>query len=61
MDDIITGVFSSTMMEDWANDDANLLGWRAETAETAFEKTPAGDVEISEQEYYGSVHENWPT
>jgi ketol-acid reductoisomerase len=55
MDDIITGVFSSTMMEDWANDDINLLTWRAETAETAFEKTPAGDVEISEQEYYDNA------
>ncbi|GAA4893988.1 ketol-acid reductoisomerase [Flaviramulus aquimarinus] len=52
MDDIIEGRFSQGMMEDWANDDANLLGWRAATAETAFEKTPAGDVEISEQEYY---------
>ena len=51
-DDIIDGTFSRVMMEDWANDDANLLKWRAETAETAFEKTPAGDVEISEQEYF---------
>ncbi len=52
MDDIIEGRFSAGMMEDWANDDKDLLGWRAATAETAFEKTPAGDVEISEQEYY---------
>ncbi len=52
MDDIITGHFSKTMMEDWANDDVNLLKWRADTAETAFEKTPAGDVEIDEQEYF---------
>ncbi|ULC59332.1 ketol-acid reductoisomerase [Flaviramulus sp. BrNp1-15] len=52
MDDIMEGKFSSGMMQDWANDDKDLLGWRAETAETAFEKTPAGDVEISEQEYY---------
>ena len=51
-DDIINGTFSRVMMEDWANDDVNLLGWRAETAETAFEKTPAGDMEISEQEYF---------
>lgn len=51
-DDIITGHFSKTMMEDWANDDANLLKWRAETAETAFEKSTTGNVEISEQEYY---------
>jgi len=52
MDDIMTGHFSKTMMEDWANDDKNLLGWRAETGETAFEKTPAGSDEISEQDYY---------
>ena len=52
MDDIIEGRFSAGMMADWANDDKDLLGWRAETAETAFEKTPAGNVEISEQEYY---------
>ncbi|HZL12424.1 MAG TPA: ketol-acid reductoisomerase [Prolixibacteraceae bacterium] len=52
MDDIMSGDFSKTMMEDWANDDKNLLTWRAETGKTAFEKTPAGDVKISEQEYF---------
>ena len=52
MDDIMSGHFSKTMMEDWANDDVNLLTWRAETGETAFEKTPAADVKISEQEYF---------
>lgn len=52
MDDIMSGEFSSTMMKDWANDDINLLTWRKATGETAFEKTPAGDVEISEQEYF---------
>ncbi len=52
MDDIMSGHFSKTMMEDWSNDDKNLLTWRAETGETAFEKTAAGDDAISEQEYY---------
>ncbi|GGG46180.1 ketol-acid reductoisomerase (NADP(+)) [Croceivirga lutea] len=52
MDDIMSGHFSKTMMEDWANDDKNLLTWRAETGETNFEKTPAGNDDISEQEYY---------
>jgi ketol-acid reductoisomerase len=52
MDDIMDGTFSSTMMEDWAKGDENLLKWRAATGETAFEKTPASDVEISEQEYF---------
>jgi len=52
MDEIMSGHFSKTMMEDWASDDKNLLTWRAETGETAFEKTPAGTMEISEQEYF---------
>ncbi len=52
MDDIMSGHFSKTMMEDWANDDKNLLTWRAATGETAFEKTPAGTQNISEQDYY---------
>jgi len=52
MDDIIQGEFSSTMMKDWANDDADLHRWRAETAETSFEQAPDSDTEISEQEYY---------
>jgi ketol-acid reductoisomerase len=51
-DDIMSGEFSRTMMEDWANDDANLLTWRAATQETAFEKTPNTDQDIPEQEYY---------
>ena len=52
MDDIITGDFSSGMMEDWANDDKKLLTWREATAETNFEKSTAGDMDIPEQEYY---------
>ena len=51
MDDILSGEFSKTMMEDWSNDDKNLLTWREETRQTAFEKTEgAGD--ISEQEHF---------
>ena len=53
--DIITGAFSSGMMADWDNDDTNLLKWRAETAETGFEKQPAGDMEIAEQEYFDNA------
>jgi ketol-acid reductoisomerase len=52
MDDIMSGHFSKTMMDDWGNDDKNLLSWRAATGDTAFEKTPAGDMIISEQEFY---------
>ncbi len=51
-DDIMSGHFSKTMMEDWANDDINLHSWRKATGETAFEKTAAGEVNISEQEYF---------
>lgn len=52
MDDIMSGHFSSTMMEDWANDDKNLLTWRAATGETAFEKTEATADPIAEQEFF---------
>jgi len=52
MDDIMSGHFSKTMMEDWANEDKNLLQWRAATGETAFEKTTITSQEISEQEYF---------
>ncbi len=52
MDDIMTGEFSKTMMIDWANDDANLLNWRKETGQTAFEKSTSTDQDISEQEYF---------
>ena len=52
MDDIISGHFSQTMMEDWANDDVNLLTWRAATGETNFEKTTLTTDHISEQEYF---------
>jgi len=52
MDDIMSGHFSSTMMEDWANDDKNLLTWRAATGETNFEKTEATSATIDEQEYF---------
>ena len=52
MDDIMSGKFSSDMMTDWANDDINLLTWRQQTGETAFEKTTASDQEITEQEFF---------
>ena len=54
-DDIMSGHFSKKMMEDWGNDDKNLLSWRAATGETAFEKTPAGDMKIAEQEFFDNA------
>jgi ketol-acid reductoisomerase len=50
--DIMSGEFSKTMMEDWANNDKNLLTWRAATGETAFEKTAPATTKIAEQEYF---------
>ena len=51
-DDIIDGTFSSTMMEDWANGDANLFKWREETGESGFENAPVFEGVIDEQEYF---------
>ena len=51
-DDIMSGEFSKTMMEDWADNDKNLLLWRAATGETAFEKTAPSVYKIAEQEYF---------
>lgn len=55
MDDIIRGEFSSTMMEDWANDDVKLLTWREETSKTAFEKTETSNEKLPEQEYFDNA------
>ena len=51
-DDIISGHFSTTMMADWDADDVNLHKWRAETAETNFEKQEVTSADIAEQEYF---------
>ena len=52
MDDIISGNFSKNMMKDWNNDDKDLLKWRSETGETAFEKTEISSEKIDEQEFF---------
>ena len=52
MDDIISGKFSSTMMEDWKAGDKDLLTWREETGALPFEKNEESKEEISEQEYF---------
>jgi ketol-acid reductoisomerase len=52
MDDIMSGKFSKTMMEDWADNDADLLKWREETAQTDFEKSVSTDQNIDEQEFF---------
>ncbi len=55
MDDIMSGTFSRTMMEDWDNGDANLLKWRKETGETPFEKATSTTEDIPEQEYFDNA------
>ena len=52
MDNIERGEFSRVMMQDWANDDHDLLTWRKNYAACAFENAPACDTRISEQEYF---------
>jgi len=51
-DDIMSGHFSTTMMADWANGDADLLKWRAATADQGFEIQEITDRDIPEQEYF---------
>lgn len=52
MDDIISGKFSSTMMEDWKNKDKDLLSWREETGRLPFESAEESGEDIPEQEYF---------
>ncbi|MFO7748915.1 MAG: ketol-acid reductoisomerase [Desulfobacteraceae bacterium] len=52
MDDIMSGNFSKTMMEDWDDNDADLLRWREETGKTPFELSTSTDQAITEQEYF---------
>ena len=52
MDNVLSGKFSETMMNDWENDDKELLNWREETSKTDFERTDPTSDEISEQEYF---------
>ncbi len=52
MDDILSGSFSQKMMEDWANDDKDLLMWRSETEATTFEKSIASEEDLEEQVYF---------
>ncbi len=51
-DDIISGKFSQTMMEDWKQGDRDLLAWREATGKTAFESTAPSSENIDDQEYF---------
>lgn len=52
MDDIESGAFSETMMQDWAKDDVDLHTWRENYAKSGFETAPECSTPISEQEYF---------
>jgi ketol-acid reductoisomerase len=52
MDDIMSGAFSSRMMEDWKNGDVELLEWRKATGETAFEKAVNTSQPMTDQEFF---------
>lgn len=52
MDDIMSGDFSKSMMEDWKDNDKKLLTWRSATQSTTFERTEATEEVIPEQEYF---------
>ena len=60
MDDIMTGHFSKTMMEDWAADDADLLRWRSETADTPFENSVCQDADIPSRPILTTASSWWP-
>lgn len=53
MDDIISGVFSRNMMLDWNDGDKQLIAWRKDIQETAFEKYDfEKNISILEHEYF---------
>jgi ketol-acid reductoisomerase len=52
MNDILTGSFSKNMMNDWNDNDSNLLKWREATGNTNFEKTDPSNVQISNDDYF---------
>lgn len=52
MENILTGNFSETMIEDWKNNDTKLLEWRQKNSQILFEKTPNYQNNITEQTYF---------
>ncbi|QOI10881.1 ketol-acid reductoisomerase [Blochmannia endosymbiont of Colobopsis nipponica] len=52
MNDIISGVFSHSMMLDWEDNDKKLLNWRHQVSNTMFESTPTCSEKISNQIYF---------
>lgn len=53
MDNIISGSFSSTMIDDWNNNDKKLMNWRKITKNTAFEKAKdCQSIKLNDQDYF---------
>jgi ketol-acid reductoisomerase len=52
INDILNGSFSKNMMNDWNNNDYNLLKWREETGNTNFERTNPSNVQISNDHFF---------
>ncbi|QJC28601.1 ketol-acid reductoisomerase [Enterobacteriaceae endosymbiont of Plateumaris consimilis] len=52
MDNIISGNFSKEIIEDWNNDNKNLLNWRKKIRNNKFEQTLAINNMIHEQEIF---------
>ncbi len=52
MNDILSGNFSKNMMNDWNDNDYNLLKWREATGNTDFEKTDPSNVQISNDDFF---------
>jgi ketol-acid reductoisomerase len=51
-DDILSGAFSKQMMQDWQNNDHDLLSWRENTRQSAFEQAPASDQQRSCNDFF---------
>lgn len=52
MENILTGEFSKKIIEDWKNNDFELLNWRKKNNQTLFEQAPNYKNDIEEQTYF---------
>lgn len=51
-DHILSGHFSARMMQDWHNNDQELLHWREETRRSAFEQAPTARFSFASADYF---------
>lgn len=52
MENILSGKFSEKMIEDWKNNDIDLLNWREKNSKFLFEREPNYANDIEEQKYF---------